>query len=548
MTKNLADELQRTARAALAGLQPTASGDEVGGLSFMRLLAAAFRARYLLFATTLFGVLVGTFLAITKPNNYVSTGTFRLTGIGAEKVSADSTRSAETSLESIATGATYILSGDELLQRVVNRLGAARILAPYQPGGPEDSGVRAMFFEIQRNWNATREEDRTPEEALKRLKRTVSVERPRYTEMLLATCSANNPKLAQEILTVFMEEAIKLHIEKYDDTRAYDAAKSSFEAAEAKRKAITNTLREFLERKAHVEDFDMELTRLKKDFADSANEVSKLETSIQVKLGTLQSLEAKLVGPNAIPKQVQEELLGGLDNEALKKRRDEVDELKIKLSGLRASLTQPDDPEVVALQKRIAAIERFIKDESEIARTAKPQPVWVPNKAYQLALDDKIKTQSELETAQLTLKLTKEMHEKRVSGLRLLQGLEPEFTSLRAERVTAETTEAAMRINWEVWQQKRALGQGNFSSLANVGSATLPLEKEGPDRGKLLLGGFFVGLFFGLGIVVLRALPDRVVRTREDLEGIEGLAVIGAMPRLDNTNLRRHVALREQGW
>jgi hypothetical protein len=49
-------------------------------------------------------------------------------------------------------------------------------------------------------------------------------------------------------------------------------------------------------------------------------------------------------------------------------------------------------------------------------------------------------------------------------------------------------------------------------------------------------------------VLVLRALPDDVVRTRDDLERIEGLAVIGVMPSLDGKNLRRHVALREQGW
>ncbi|MBL8756505.1 MAG: hypothetical protein JNK15_24640, partial [Planctomycetes bacterium] len=306
MTKNLADELQRTARAALAGLQPTPHGDEVGGLSFQRLLAAAFRARFLLFATTLFGLLVGAFLAITKANNYVSTGSFSITGIGAEKVSADSTRTAETSLESIATGATYILNADELMQKVVDRLGAAKILAPYQPGGPDESGLRAWFFGIQRSWNAVRDSDLTAEEALKRLRRTVFIERPRYTEVLVATCSANNPKLAQEILTVYMDEAIKLHIEKYDDTRAYDSAKLAFEAAEAKRKATQNTLRTFLERKAHVEDFDMELTRLKKDVADGDSEISKLETSILVKTAALASLKDKLEGPNAIPQTIEE--------------------------------------------------------------------------------------------------------------------------------------------------------------------------------------------------------------------------------------------------
>ncbi len=547
MTKNLADELQRTARAALTGLQPTAQGEEAGGLSFRRLLAAAFRARYLVFGTTLFGLLVGTFLAITTANNYVSTGTFRLAGIGAEKFSADSTRTAETSLESIATGATYILNTDELMTRVVKRVGAARILAPYQPGGADESGPRAWFFKIQRDWNATREADRTPEEALKRLKKTVFVERPRYTDVLITTCSANNPELAQEILSAYMAEAITLHIEKYDDTRAYDAAKLAFEGSEAKRKAATNKLREFLDRKAFVEDFDMELTRLKKSVADSGTEVANLETQITVKTATIESLRLKLEGPDAIPKMVEEDQVG-IASDQLAKYREEQAKLVLQLGVLKKDRKNPKDFDVVTLENRIAGYDELIRKAGESTEGRTPQKVSVINKAYTIRQEEKLKTETEVETATTTLGLTKQMHEKNLASLRQLQTLESEFVSLRAEKVTAEGNEEASRINWEAWQQKRALSQGNFSALKDVAPATLPLEKEGPNRGKSLLGGLFVGLFLGLGIVVLRSLPDTVVRTREDLESIDGLAVIGAMPRLDATNLRRHVALREQGW
>ncbi|MBL8754896.1 MAG: hypothetical protein JNK15_16445, partial [Planctomycetes bacterium] len=220
---------------------------------------------------------------------------------------------------------------------------------------------------------------------------------------------------------------------------------------------------------------------------------------------------------------------------------------RIKLEEQRREL-KASDPALTKTQQQIDDIDGVIRQLSDAAKNLKPQRISVKNKAYELRKEEREKTALELETAQTTLRHAKEQHEKKVASLRALQGLESEFTSLRADRQTAETTEAASRITWEVWQQKRALGQGNFSSLREFGKASLPLEKEGPDRGKLLLGGFFVGLFFGLGIVVLRALPDRVVRTREDLESIDGLAVIGSMPRLDNTNLRRHVALREQGW
>jgi chromosome segregation ATPase len=95
---------------------------------------------------------------------------------------------------------------------------------------------------------------------------------------------------------------------------------------------------------------------------------------------------------------------------------------------------------------------------------------------------------------------------------------------------------------------RRELKMGGRSSLQQFEAPSLPVEKEGPNRMKLLFGGLFVGVFLGLGVVLLRAVPDAVIREREDIEGFEGVAVIGVLPRLDNRNLRRHRALREQGW
>lgn len=256
MTKNLADELQRTARQALSGLHPSPQGEEAGGLPFRKLLAAAFRARYLVFGTTLFGILVGSFLAITTANSYVSTGKFIISGSGAERTSLDSQRSTETSHETIGTAASYILSTDELLRRVVDKLTPARILAPFKPGNPGDSAMKAFFFMVQRDWNATKEEERTPEGALKYLRKAIFVERPRYTDVLVATCAANDQKLAQEILSTYMDEAIKFHIEQYEQKSAYEKAEKRQEETTLAYEAARRAERDFLDTKAGVPDFE----------------------------------------------------------------------------------------------------------------------------------------------------------------------------------------------------------------------------------------------------------------------------------------------------
>ena len=193
MTKNLSDEMQRNARQALAGLTPSRSGDEVGGLPLPRLVAAFFRSRYLVFGTTLFGLLIGTFMAITTSNNYVSTGMFSFSSSGAESRSVDPMQARETNRESIATGAAYILNSDDLLLRVVHRLTPQRILQPYQPSSDGQGGAKGLFFKIQRDWNSVEESSMTPEEALKRLQKTISVSRPQFTPVLIATCNATTP-------------------------------------------------------------------------------------------------------------------------------------------------------------------------------------------------------------------------------------------------------------------------------------------------------------------------------------------------------------------
>jgi uncharacterized protein involved in exopolysaccharide biosynthesis len=547
MTKNLADELQRTARQALVGMQPIAQGEETGGLPFRRLLAAAFRARYLVFATTLFGVLVGTFLAITTANTYVSEGKFLFTSAGAEKTVVDSTGAAENSQEAIATGASYVLESDDLLRKVVDRLGPQRILQPYQPGTPDDSGPKALFFRIQRDWNATKDSDCTPEEAQKRLKRTIAVERPRNTGVLLARCTANNAELARDILATFMDEAVKWHIEKYDDQKAYEVAKKSYEDNQVARDIANRALHDFLLNKAKVAKFDEEKARLEKAEVEASVERDKVMREIEVKRGNLTRLHQALDVDKSIPTTIK-----------VRQRLDTTASVRTTLEGELAKITSElvrlegsgdrDERRKNELERTIRGLKTQITGLLKEAADAPEVEASMLNPEFQKAVESRGVLQTDIAGLETTLNYTGQQAAKKREELAKLLDLEPEFIRLRDSKSTADKAVETSEVTWEQAQRKRLLGLGNFSSLKPFQDASLPLEKEGPNRGKLLLGGLMVGLFLGLGILVLRTLPDSVVRTREDLEQVEGLAVIGVMPRLDGKNLKRHEALREQGW
>ena len=548
MTKNLSDEMQRTARQALAGLQPVAQGEEVGGLPARRLLAAFFRARYLVIGTTLLGLLAGTFMAITTPNNYVSAGKFLFTSSGAESRVLDPTQAKETSQETIATGAAYILNSDDLFRRVVDRLGPARILQPYQPDSAGSSGMKALFFKIQRDWNAIAEANWNDDEALKRLQKTIFVERPRYTDVLIATCNANNAELAQEILATYMDEAIKWHIEKYDDQKAYDEAKEAYEQSRVALENVQREMREFLERKALVAQFDEHMRRVQLDEIAAQSRLSGLEEDIKIKRSLLEQIKQQLADPEKLPPTKTRKVRVSVSREEVTELRTRLVEERIRLTELQNLLRDPDDPQIAAQQRKIELLRKTIEDIGKENRDAKLVDEVYDNQQYIDAITDRDRFERDLWSLEAQVEQARDLHEEKVAELRRMLDLEPEYEALRNRVVLCEENREASQLNWHAAQQKRTLGLGNYSTLKPIQAASMPLEKEGPNRGKLLISGLLVGLFFGLGLVVLRALPDRVVRTRDDLEEIEGLAVIGVMPRLDRVNLKRHLSLLEQGW
>lgn len=548
MTKNLADELQRTARQALAGLQPHQQGEEPGGMPLRRLLAAAFRGRYLLFGATMFGLLVGAFLGITTPNTYVSEGKFVFQSVGAERETVGPGTASQTSQESIATGASYVLETNDLLQRVVDRLGAGRILQPYQPGTEADSGAKGLFFSIQREWNATKETDRTPEAAMKQLKRSISLDRPRGTDVLIARYAANDAKLAQEVLATWMDEAVKWHIEKYENVKAYEAAQKAYEESRKARDAASKALAEFLLKKAKVSQFEEEKARLEKAEVDASTAREKERQELAVKKSELAGLDRALDVDKTISTTIASR--EKIDTTSTLRTQLESDLAKAtgQLIDLEISPQKDRQAEKAQLDRKIAAIKEQIAKLMKEAAEAPEIESSRPNPEYTRKQERRGELRTQINELETRLQYADEYASKTREQQAKLLELEPEYLRLRDAKLAADEAVERSDLTWKLAQQKRALGAGAFSTLKDIQRASLPLEKEGPNRGKLVLGAVMVGLFFGFGVILLRSLPDTVVRTREDLEQIEGLAVIGVIPKLDGINLRRHGALREQGW
>src|SRR5688572_32890805 len=121
MSKSLGSQLPVAVREPL--IFPPPPGEEPGGLPLRKLLAAFFRQRYLVFGLTVIGLLVGTFLALTTPNTYVSMGKFVNTASGSETVDVDLTGATRARQERLGSTAAHVLQTADVLKRVIQKLG-----------------------------------------------------------------------------------------------------------------------------------------------------------------------------------------------------------------------------------------------------------------------------------------------------------------------------------------------------------------------------------------------------------------------------------------
>jgi uncharacterized protein involved in exopolysaccharide biosynthesis len=541
MTKNLADERLLTAREAMLGAYPPPLGNEPGGLPFKRVLGALFRSRLVVGTCAGLGCAVGLFLAVTTPNTYVSQGTFLFTTSGSESINVDLTRSSDPKAEAISANAVHVLQADTLLRRVAERVGPEEILKPYQPDDNFAGGLSKLLHRIQRDWNAVDVAGATVDEALKMLRKRLVVDRSRQSDVLIATYQTHDAELAQKILGVYMKEAQKWHQEKYDDPTVYDEVKKRAEDAVKAKDLARRKLADFMDQQARVQEFDFQLERLRTEEADASARLRDNLLSIestQKQIAELQKLLETLTPTVVVHRRLT-------TTKSVEVIQEEISKLEVQRTR---ALTTAQTADVKAFDQQIASLQGRIKQLVEDAKTAPEVDIEEDNPAYgeARATIGKLGTQLVQDHA-ITPELTKRKNDASTRLGKLLD-LQPKFVELRDAEVAAEADAKAGAEALQRAELKKQLQLGNFSSLKVIDDASLPLEKEGPNRTKLILGGLIVGLFLGFGLVLLRTVPDRTVRTPADLEALDGVTVIGVMPRLDNRNMRRHMATRMRGW
>lgn len=545
MSKNLAEEQMAVARELMRGTHALPTGNDATGLPLRKFLAAAFRFRLLLATLVLLSVSTGAFLAVTTPNTYLSQGKFLFTASGSEAIAVDPTAGGATEGVALASAAAHVLKANELLRRVAEEVTPAVILAPYQPKDEGSTGLGALLHKFQRDWNAQEVTSASLDDALLELARRLQVDRLRNTDVLLVTFMAHDPFLAQQVLSVYMDNAKKWHQEQYDDPRAHSAIVKRAEEARVAREEAAAALRAFLANNARVKtSFELELNQILTAEANAAAQVEANLVSIRGMTKQIETLAERLKATEPT-RTVRRRMSSTV---AVERFMDEIANLQLRrTNALLTAVGSASREEVAAIDKRIAALQVHLAKAQKRQSEAPEFDVDESNPEYVTLREALAKLRTDLLAAEVMTNQYREIHDASAAQLKRLRGLEPRHQALSEALDAASLDVTRTGESLAAAERKRELQLGNYSSLKTIETPSLPLEKQGPNRAKLLIGGLLVGLFLGFAFVFLRTLPDSTVRGRGDIEALDGIAIIGVLPKLDGRNVRRHEAARVRG-
>lgn len=490
-------------------------------------VAAVLRFHLLVILMAVVGLVAGTFVAVTKPNQYTSVGKLFVRSGIRENLTVESAISGRDSssmrLQSDREpilNELQVLSSPQLFEIVVQKLGADNLLAPYDPtwGVTEDVGWSMRLFHGFQSWwfgsGAKPDLQGFPKEyvAAQMLAQTVQIVPETGASVINVIHEADSPAKAKRVVDAVLEAAIEMHKEVFslnwgpveaeqevvegearqaeERLRAFRLEKEVYDY-ESQRQGLIRYLSE-LERQCDAIDLDIRRRQAERQVLEKILDTVPLKRPIdgQITVNPEYTRLTALIGQlelQALDLDLARAARGG-DEAVYKSQRELIDKM---LRNAKAALEQ-NKPTIEPPEIDHPRRERIVQsiDEVEVALDG------LEKQRVQLGLSTKaMKTRvTEFDAIEPALRdLELEARQKRQKSDRFAEGL----------------------LNLKAVQR---LDQMNLSNVWPLHQGTFEPTKTAPSRGKLLLLGFLGGAFGGVLLALALAYVDRQVRTRLDLQ------------------------------
>jgi uncharacterized protein involved in exopolysaccharide biosynthesis len=501
-------------------------------------------------ALTFGGIVALALLGIAVcPRSYISESKLFIR-VGRESVALDPTATTgetimlQKSQVSDVNSALEMLNSREVLQRVVERIGAERILndspatsgAPAEPTAPWLAHVQEVTSQV-RSWLETalktvRLSDPGSDEdlAIRRLESGVNVWAAKQSTVITISFLAASPELARDVVdamtSVFLEEHLRLN-QAAGSFEFFSKQASSLHdqllVAQAELRdrknafqlASSGSRQKILEEQ--IKSVELELLSAQRGLAFSDAKVADLTKAIA----------------NLTPEIVTNRV-AGIANEAKDGMREKLYELELQESELKSRYTN-DHPLVVQIQQQRKQAEAILTEMPD-DRTQTTAALNLNQRKLELEL---LQVKADAAAVRARLKASQEQHDKLYAELRELNDQSLQLAELERN---AELLESKYRMHFEKLEQARVneeIGRDKISNLSVAQPATFVAKPVWPKK-RLFLGlGLVAALGGAFGIALLAESLDQTLQTTDQVESELGLPVLLSFPYRKPSRRRR---------
>jgi polysaccharide chain length determinant protein (PEP-CTERM system associated) len=276
-----------------------------------------------------------------------------------------------------------------------------------------------------------------------------------------------------------------------------------------------------------------------------ATDERTLVTSIRSKKEEMEKVAMEIKKLEAKKRKIQQQLSGEepftlaiIDSEEGGSLPTRLRLLQQKLSILLTKYTE-NYPEVVRIRAEIDTIKKQLETQVQDQTSEKTLNsdmglgTSIMNPVYQQLKEEQLRIDSEIDSLRAKRKVLSKRIKKLEFELKHIPAEKKELANLERERDTYQKIYEQLleRLGQaEVSEQMEMQDKGITFRI--VDPAVLPTRPVSPDRVKLIIFGFFVGIAAGIGAVFLREYLDNSIRDVETLKNQFGLKVLAVIPRI----------------
>ncbi len=358
------------------------------------------------------------------------------------------------------------------------------------------------------------------ENSIQAFKKRLVVEASKKSNMIALSYEANDPALAQKILSQVVSFYLEKHIEVNRTEGSYAFFKKEKHAVESSLDRTEEEIKNLKNRTA-VASVTEQRRILMARIGTMKSTLQNTQSAIAASNARVEALEATLAH---LPDSVRKDETRGVANSAADSLRKNIYELELQEQQLLTKFKQNTVP--------VRQIRRRVEEGRALLVKAQQQSQVTTgiNENFQKLQLGLLSEKARLVSLAARAEALKSQLKSTGEELDSLNSTEIRFERLARELANQKASYRKYSESLEQSRIDQALDMQRISNISIVEPATYSIKPAGPKRLLNLALGFLLGLFGGLGLAFFSEFLDHSLQKPEDIEKRLQLPVVAALP------------------